>query len=172
MQETGVHGVRHITLFAVNPMRGEITLAVALMVAGCASAERVTPIVRLEDLDNPPRAIFRPNPEYTEIWQRSRIEAIAVVSLMIEEDGSVANVALEVTTKPEMGKAAVEAVKKWRFDPPTSRGKPARVRLKIAIDGEASVKFKEANQAPLRMPVGGTSTAGAPAAPPPGIAGL
>jgi TonB family protein len=129
-------------------MRGTTLLTVAFLLAGCASAERVTPIARLEDLDKPPHAIFRPDPDYTEIWQRSRIEATAVVSLTIEENGRVANVALEATTQPEMGKAAVEAVKEWRFDPPTSHGKPARVRLKIAIDGEASVKFKEANQAP------------------------
>jgi TonB family protein len=148
-------------------MRGTILLTVAFLLAGCASAERVTPIARLEDLDKPPHAIFRPDLDYTEIWQKSRIEATAVVSLTVKEDGRVANVALEVTTKPEMGRAAVEAVRKWRFDPPTSHGKPARVRLKIAIDGEASVKFKEANQAPLRMPVSGTLAAGAPVAPPP-----
>jgi hypothetical protein len=34
-------------------------------------------------------------------------------------------------------------VKKYRFEPITSHGKPAKVRIQIAVDGETSVKFRE-----------------------------
>jgi TonB family protein len=113
------------------------------MLAGCVSAKPTGPIGRVEDLDKPPHVVFQPAPDYTEAWTRSRLPAQAVVMLTIEEDGSVSDVVLETSTKPEFGAPAVDAVKKYRFDPVTSHGKPARVRLQIKVDGEASLKYRD-----------------------------
>jgi TonB family protein len=114
-------------------MRKEIVLVSMIALSGCANVPRSVGVVRIEDLDSPPKAVSQPLMEYTEVWHRSRIEAQATVALTIQEDGSVADVAVVRATNPEIGRAAVESVKKWRFEPPTSRGVPARVALKIPI---------------------------------------
>jgi len=113
-------------------MRKALAL-VSLMFCGCTHLEKSAQLVRVQDLDKPPKAISQPLMAYTEVWERSRISAEAVVALTIQEDGSVADVAVSRATNPEIGRAAVEAVKKWRFEPPTSRGVPARVAMQIPI---------------------------------------
>ena len=100
-------------------------------------------IVRIEDLDKAPHLVSQSAPDYTEDWVRARTAAQATVLLTIEEEGTVSDVILEVCSKPDFGAAAVDAVKKYRFDPITSHGKPARVRIRIAVDGEGSVKFRD-----------------------------
>ena len=114
-------------------MRKEIILASMIALSGCAHALQSAGLVRIEDLDRPPKAVSQPLMEYTEVWHRSGIKAEATVALTIQEDGSVADVVTVLATNPEIGRAAAESVKKWRFEPPTRRGVPARVQLKIPI---------------------------------------
>jgi TonB family protein len=93
---------------------------------------------------------------HKEVWPDSpRVEPIATVSLTIESDGHVSDVALDMSTTPGFGEAAVQALKKWRFDPVTSHGKPARVRLKIPVVGRLEGKIDQANQPPLPTPGSG-----------------
>lgn len=114
-------------------MRKEIVLALSLALSGCAHVQRSAGLVRIEDLDRPPKAVSQPLIAYTELWQRSRIEAKVTVALTIQEDGSVSDVTAEQATNPAISRAAVESVKNWRFEPPTRGGVPARVQLKIPI---------------------------------------
>ena len=41
---------------------------------------------------------------------------------------------VNVGISPELDQAAVEAVKKWQFDPATRRGKPVAVRISTEFD--------------------------------------
>ncbi len=113
-------------------MRKEFVLASLIALSGCGHAHSAG-LVRFNDLDKPPKAISQPLMDYTELLHRSRINAQATVALTIQKDGSVADVAAVQATNPEVGRAAVASVKKWRFEPPTSRGAPARVKLTIPI---------------------------------------
>ena len=123
-------------------MSKSVLVAMILALAGCPSAKAPSALVRVEDLDKPPQAIVHPDPDYTELWTRSRIQTAATVSVIIEEDGRVSNATLDMSTKPEYGTAVVEAAKKFRFAPLTSHGRPARVRLPVYFDGDAKLKFK------------------------------
>ena len=114
-------------------MRKSLVLASMVVLCGCAEVPRFAGLVPIEKLDKPPRAVSQPLMEYTEVWRRSWVEAQTTVALTIQEDGSVADVAVVRATNPEIGRAAVESVKKWRFDPPTTRGVPARVAMQIPI---------------------------------------
>jgi len=120
--------------------------------SGCVSRQESVGLVRIEDLDRPPKPVFQPPAEYIEVWSRSRIDAQASVEFTIQEDGAVSDAAVLRETNSDIGLAAVAAVKKWRFAPPTCRGFPARVRLATLLSGKLiDMKFvmpkEESNQA-------------------------
>jgi protein TonB len=78
---------------------------------------------------------------YSEVWQPphgSRRTAEAIISFTVQEDGSVADASVFRATNPEVGRAALEAVKKWRFEPATSHGAPARFQMKVPIVADLS----------------------------------
>ena len=58
-------------------------------------------------------------------------ENFALVSLIIESDGSVAEVKLEQSSSPQFGQAALEAAKQWQFTPGLCAGKAVRSRVSI-----------------------------------------
>lgn len=114
-------------------MRKELLLLSILMLGGCASVPRSAGLVRPEELDREPRVLSQPMTEYLEVLRRHGTKAQAVVSATILEDGSVAEATVVQATNPEIGQAAADAVKRWRFETPTRRGVPARVTMQIPI---------------------------------------
>jgi len=83
--------------------------------------------------ETPPRAIYSPQPEYTDEARQSRREGICVVSLMVGIDGRPSNVV--VTKKLGMGldEKAVEALRKWKFEPARRSGRPVPARLSLSL---------------------------------------
>lgn len=114
-------------------MRKELILAAILLGSGCASVPRSAGLVRPEELDREPRVLSQPMAEYMDVLRRSGGKAQAIVSATILEDGSVAEATTLQATNPEIGQAAADAVKQWRFETPTRRGVPARVTMQIPI---------------------------------------
>lgn len=114
-------------------MRKEIILVLMLMLSGCASVPRSAGLVRPEELDREPRVLSQPMTEYMEVLRRFGNKTQAIVSATINEDGSVAEASVVEATNPEIGRAAADAVKQWRFETPRRRGVPARVTLRIPI---------------------------------------
>lgn len=114
-------------------MRRELILVAILGWSGCASVPRSAGLVRPEELDREPRVLSQPMAEYMDVLRRSGGKAQAIVSATILEDGSVAEATTLQATNPEIGQAAADAVKQWRFETPTRRGVPARVTMQIPI---------------------------------------
>jgi TonB family protein len=70
------------------------------------------------------RAIYTPEPDYTEEARQARREGVCVVSLIVGLDGRTSNIV--VTKKLGMGldEKAIEAVRKWTFEPARRDGRP------------------------------------------------
>jgi TonB family protein len=126
-------------------MRKEIPLILLLTLSGCVQVPRPAGLVRVADLDHEPRPVVQPMTEFMEVLRRFGGKAQAVVSVTILEDGSVAEANLVQATNPEIGRAAVDAVKRWRFERPTRRGGPARVTMDVPI-------FSNLQDTPLLTP--------------------
>jgi len=79
------------------------------------------------------RAIYSPQPEYTEEARQAKLEGTCAVSFMIGIDGKPTNIV--VTKKLGMGldQKAVEAVSKWRFEPARRYGRPVPMRLNLSL---------------------------------------
>jgi TonB family protein len=72
-------------------------------------------------------------PEYPETAKRLRIEGSVEVEATISAEGAVESVST-LRGNPMLVRPAVEAVKKWKFRPFTSEGKPVRAISTFTID--------------------------------------
>jgi TonB family protein len=72
-------------------------------------------------------------PEYPAQAKRDHVEGMVVVNVTVEQDGTVSSV--EVVSGPAaLTKAAVEAVKQWRFSEPRFAPVKTTVTLNFALD--------------------------------------
>lgn len=111
-----------------------LNIAVAvLLLAGCHPPETSVPVVAPTDLDAPPHLLTHIRTALP-LSPGSKVEPLAAVSFIIEPDGTVSAVKLIRATSEAAGRAAVESVKHWRFDPPRRHGNPVRVRMTVPID--------------------------------------
>src|SRR5262245_37350554 len=78
-----------------------------------------------------PSVIYSPNPAYTREAMRARIEGGVTLAVVIQPDGTVGDVAVVKSLDPTFGldASAIEAAKKWRFQPATRDGKPVAVKV-------------------------------------------
>lgn len=106
-------------------------LALGLMLAGCSSEQAEQPV---QVAPTEPMAVETPPPEYPEELACAGIEGVVGVLLTIGVDGIPKDVKVEDTSgHPQLDQSAVEAVKGWKFQAGTSRGKPAETPLRVPV---------------------------------------
>jgi TonB family protein len=73
-----------------------------------------------------PKVIYRVDPQFSEKARKAKYQGLCVLSIIVEPDGAPSNI--HVTGKLGMGldEKAIEAVKKWRFQPSMKDGHPVR----------------------------------------------
>ncbi|MEZ5988901.1 MAG: TonB family protein [Planctomycetota bacterium] len=86
----------------------------------------------LADLDQTPRAVYQPNP-VLDAAVRRRAPGKVYVLFIVEPDGKVVNPIVQSSTDPIFERPALNAVKKWRFEPGKRNGKAVRFRLRYPI---------------------------------------
>jgi len=81
----------------------------------------------------PPVTVFAPRPRYTEAARRVRFEGTVILKAVIDREGRVT--ALEVLEPLPLGltEAAVEAARRWRFQPATLRDQPVPVYWRLTV---------------------------------------
>jgi TonB family protein len=78
-------------------------------------------------LDHIPKALQNPAPEIPAATRERAATGTAVVKYFVDRDGRVRLPLVISATDPEFGKAAVAALREWRFEPPRIDGKPVIV---------------------------------------------
>lgn len=98
----------------------------------------------------PPRAIYSPQPEYTEEARAAKREGNCVLSLLVGLDGKPSNIVVSKKLGMGLDQKAVEAVRKWKFEPARQNGRPILGRLTLTISfklfGGLSEKFIELSE--------------------------
>jgi protein TonB len=119
---------------ALNPGFGggllEGDFAIKLKTAG--AAENVNAIFSMSDLDQEPRVIYQPGPILNKKLRR-RAPGTVYVIFIVNERGRVENPIVQKSTDPIFNKAAVAAVRQWRFEPGKRNGEAVRFRLRVPI---------------------------------------
>ena len=66
---------------------------------------------------SPPRPIFSPDPEYSKEAQKANYQGSVVLGMVVETDGRPYGIKVLRSLKYGLDEKAIEAVKKWRFEP-------------------------------------------------------
>ena len=106
-------------------------LAAALVVGGLTAGIRAQEVVSPGPGVTLPTVISQVKPEYTTQAQAARIQGAVLLNLVVQNDGSVGDVAVERSLDMMFGldEQAVKAMKQWKFKPGTKDGKPVAVRV-------------------------------------------
>jgi TonB family protein len=78
------------------------------------------------------RLIHRVAPDYPAEAKEQNIEGTVVLVVEIQSDGTVGEIGV-AAGDPLLAKAAVKAVRQWRYEPFTSHGQPAERQTRISI---------------------------------------
>lgn len=81
---------------------------------------------------SPPRLIFEPMPKYPRAAKAAHIEGTVVLKVIIKKDGTTSDLQF-VSGPPELEKAAIDAVKKWRYKPRMLNGEPAEAHNTVSV---------------------------------------
>jgi protein TonB len=83
-----------------------------------------------------PHAIYAPDPKFPEKERkaRQRGKGTVLLELVVHSDGLPSDVKVSRKLSPEFDKAAIEAVKKWKFSPATQDGKPVAVEINVEVN--------------------------------------
>ena len=99
-------------------------------------SEPAGPVYLVGDM-TPPVKLHAPPPHYTEVARRARLEGVVIVQAVIDKQGSVASVKLLKGLPLGLDQAAVEAIKRWRFEPARlADGRAAMVYYTLTVKFE------------------------------------
>lgn len=90
-------------------------------------------IYRVQDGAKPPRALYTPEPEYSENARKRRFQGVVVLYVVVDKTGRISRIRLERASGYGLDEKAMEGVKAWRFDPATRNGEPVAVAMNIEV---------------------------------------
>jgi len=80
-----------------------------------------------------PKAIFSPDPEYSEEARKAKYQGTCVLWLIVGPDGKPRDIKVQRTLGLGLDEKAVEAVKQWKFEPAMKDGKPVAVQISVEV---------------------------------------
>jgi protein TonB len=81
-----------------------------------------------------PRAVYDPEPEYSEEARRSKYQGVVVLRVVIGPDGRPQDIRVARTLGMGLDEKAMEAVRQWRFQPALMDNQPVPVLVDIEIN--------------------------------------
>jgi TonB family protein len=106
-----------------------MTPASAGALAGDAAPLRVGGSIR------PPRKVRDVHPVYPRSMREAGLEGVVPLEAIIGRGGTVQSVrVLSAQVHPDFARAAIDAVREWRFDPTLLNGKPVEVVMNVSVE--------------------------------------
>jgi TonB family protein len=81
-----------------------------------------------------PKATYAPEPEFSEEARKGKQQGNVQIGLIVGTDGLPRNLHLLCTDWPSLNEKALEAVRRWRFQPGTKDGKPVQIEIEIEVE--------------------------------------
>ncbi len=87
----------------------------------------------IAEIDQPPRAVLQGAPLYPSNMRGKKVEGVVTVLFIVGAEGKVANPRVESSTHTSFDVPALDAVKKWKFEPAVRAGERVACRMRIQI---------------------------------------
>lgn len=95
-----------------------------------------------------PRAIYSPDPEYTEEARKANYQGTVVLWAIIGADGTISTLRVSRPLGMGLDERALAVVRTWRFEPATKDGRPVAVQINVEVNFRLHAD-KNALQQPL-----------------------
>jgi TonB family protein len=80
-----------------------------------------------------PKAIYAPDPDYSEEARKAKYQGTCVLWLVVGPDGRTRDIKVSRTLGLGLDEKAMEAVKQWKFEPAMKDGKPVAVQISVEV---------------------------------------
>jgi len=80
-----------------------------------------------------PKAVYSPDPEYSEEARKAKYQGTCVLWLIVGPDGRPRDMRVSRTLGLGLDEKAIEAVKTWRFEPAMKDGRPVAVQINVEV---------------------------------------
>jgi TonB family protein len=80
-----------------------------------------------------PRAIYDPDPEYSEEARKAKYQGTVVLAIVVDPSGRPRGVRVARSLGMGLDQKAVEAVEKWKFMPGVKDGVPVAVQVNVEV---------------------------------------
>lgn len=90
--------------------------------------------IRVGGMVSTAKLVRQPKPVYPPELQQLGVEGTVVIDAIISKDGTVLNPTVKNTIDPRLATAALDAVRKWVYQPALLNGEPVEVVTTISLD--------------------------------------
>ena len=87
----------------------------------------------LSEIDQKPRALFQAAPTYPAEMRSRKIEGVVQVLFVVDQQGKVINTRAEQSTHEAFVKPALEAIRRWKFEPAIKGGQKVQCKMRVPI---------------------------------------
>ncbi len=118
---------------ALNPsfsdgwMQGDFAMKLNTVVS---DSKNVDALFSIADLDQKPRVVYQPGP-ILDREMRQKAPGTVYIIFIVDQNGRVQNPIVQKSSDPIFEKAALSAVKKWKFEPGKRNGQSVRFRMRV-----------------------------------------
>lgn len=81
-----------------------------------------------------PRALNTPDPDYSEEARKAKYQGTVVLWLVVDQGGRPRDVKVARSLGMGLDQKAIEAVRKWTFEPAMKDGKPVAVQINVEVN--------------------------------------
>lgn len=81
-----------------------------------------------------PRALETPDPEYSEEARKAKYQGTVVLWLIVGPDGKPRDIKVSRTLGMGLDQKAIEAVRRWKFEPAMKDGRPVAVQINVEVN--------------------------------------
>jgi len=93
------------------------------------------------NLAQPPRPVRKVKPVYPKKCKEDKIEGSVILELTTDKEGNVAKVRVIKSAHPDLDNAAKKALKEWKYEQVTKKGKPVSAMFAVSVDFKFTQKL-------------------------------
>jgi len=87
----------------------------------------------LAEIDQKPRPIFQSTPQYPSSMRGKKVECVVTLVFVVDASGKVVSPKVEKSADPAFNQPALDAVKRWKFEPAVRGGQRVSCRMRAPL---------------------------------------